>query len=78
MCDILVHDSKSSACLNDEQKSLLATFDHRGANVTLQRSSKRYDNVLQRLRPLSTQRPVCPLFQVVRDRRVVLPVRLPL
>uniref|UniRef100_A0A3Q3EPK7 Si:ch1073-416j23.1 n=1 Tax=Kryptolebias marmoratus TaxID=37003 RepID=A0A3Q3EPK7_KRYMA len=35
ICDILVHDSKSSACLNDEQKSLLATFDHRGANVTL-------------------------------------------
>ncbi|XP_024858810.1 rac GTPase-activating protein 1 [Kryptolebias marmoratus] len=41
ICDILVHDSKSSACLNDEQKSLLATFDHRGANVTLHRSSKR-------------------------------------
>ncbi|XP_019115359.1 rac GTPase-activating protein 1 isoform X3 [Larimichthys crocea] len=41
MCDILVHDSKSSACLNDEQKSLLATFEHKGANVTLHRSSKR-------------------------------------
>nr|XP_046232864.1 rac GTPase-activating protein 1 isoform X2 [Scatophagus argus] len=41
MCDILVHDSKSSACLNDEQKSLLAAFDHRGANVTVQRSSRR-------------------------------------
>ncbi|KAF6725286.1 Rac GTPase-activating protein 1 [Oryzias melastigma] len=41
MCDILVHDSKSSSCLNDEQKSLLATFDRRGANTTLQRSSKR-------------------------------------
>ncbi|KAM3592344.1 uncharacterized protein V6R79_016968 [Siganus canaliculatus] len=41
MCDILVHDTKSSACLNDEQKSLIATFDHRGGNVTLQRSSKR-------------------------------------
>ncbi|XP_061887822.1 rac GTPase-activating protein 1 isoform X2 [Entelurus aequoreus] len=41
MCDILVHDSKSSACLNEEQKSLLATFDHKGPNVTLQRSSKR-------------------------------------
>ncbi|XP_041818926.1 rac GTPase-activating protein 1 [Chelmon rostratus] len=40
MCDILVHDSKSSACLNDEQKSLLATFEHKGANVTLHRSSK--------------------------------------
>ncbi|XP_039990236.1 rac GTPase-activating protein 1 isoform X3 [Xiphias gladius] len=41
MCDILVHDSKSSACLNDEQKSLLATFEHKGGNVTLHRSSKR-------------------------------------
>ncbi|CAL8320554.1 unnamed protein product [Merluccius merluccius] len=41
MCDILVHDSKSSACLNDEQKSLLATFDHKGPNVTLLRSGKR-------------------------------------
>ncbi|XP_037533602.1 rac GTPase-activating protein 1 [Nematolebias whitei] len=41
MCDILVQDSKSSACLNDEQKSLLATFDHRGANMTLHKSSKR-------------------------------------
>ncbi|XP_070846753.1 rac GTPase-activating protein 1 [Chaetodon trifascialis] len=40
MCDILVHDSKSSACLNDEQKSLLATFEHKGGNVTLHRSSK--------------------------------------
>ncbi|TWW82334.1 Rac GTPase-activating protein 1 [Takifugu flavidus] len=41
MCDILVHDSKSSACLNDEQKSLLAAFEQRGANVTMHRSSKR-------------------------------------
>ncbi|KAM3862367.1 rac GTPase-activating protein 1 [Diretmus argenteus] len=41
MCDILVHDSKSSACLNDEQKSLLANFDHKGANLTLHKSSKR-------------------------------------
>ncbi|XP_040885333.1 rac GTPase-activating protein 1 [Toxotes jaculatrix] len=40
MCDILVHDSKSSACLNEEQKSLLATFEHKGGNVTLHRSSK--------------------------------------
>ncbi|XP_061749274.1 rac GTPase-activating protein 1-like [Nerophis ophidion] len=41
MCDILVHDSRSSACLNEEQRSLLAAFDHKGPNVTLQRSSKR-------------------------------------
>lgn len=41
MCDILVHDTKSSACLNDEQKSLLATFEHKGGNVTMHKSSKR-------------------------------------
>ncbi|KAM8728938.1 rac GTPase-activating protein 1 isoform 1-T1 [Acanthopagrus schlegelii] len=41
MCDILVHDSKSSACLNDEQKSLMATFEPKGTNLTLHRSSKR-------------------------------------
>ena len=43
MCDILVHDGKSSACLNDEQKSLLATFDHKGkgSNITQLRSGKR-------------------------------------
>ncbi|XP_051928327.1 LOW QUALITY PROTEIN: rac GTPase-activating protein 1, partial [Hippocampus zosterae] len=41
MCDILVQDSKASACLNEEQKSLLATFDHKGANKTAHRSSKR-------------------------------------
>nr|XP_020460189.1 rac GTPase-activating protein 1-like [Monopterus albus] len=41
MCDILVHDSKSNACLNDEQKSLLATFEYKGGNVTQHKSSKR-------------------------------------
>ncbi|XP_049615803.1 rac GTPase-activating protein 1 isoform X2 [Syngnathus scovelli] len=41
MCDILVNDSKSSACLNEEQKSLLAAFEHKGANRTRQRGSKR-------------------------------------
>ncbi|KAM6897540.1 rac GTPase-activating protein 1 [Xenentodon cancila] len=41
MCDILVHDSKSNACLNAEQKSLLATFEHKAASATLHRSSKR-------------------------------------
>ncbi|KAM4715871.1 rac GTPase-activating protein 1 [Anableps anableps] len=46
MCDILVQDSKSSACLNDEQKSLLATFDHRGANTMLHRSTKRRLSVI--------------------------------
>ncbi|XP_035988014.1 rac GTPase-activating protein 1 isoform X2 [Fundulus heteroclitus] len=41
MCDIVVQDRKSSACLNDEQKSLLATLEHRGGNTTLHRNSKR-------------------------------------
>lgn len=41
MCDILVQDSRSSACLNEEQKSLLAAFEQRGASVSTQRSSKR-------------------------------------
>lgn len=41
MCDILVHDTKTSACLNDEQKTLLATFEHKGGNLTMHRSSKR-------------------------------------
>ncbi|KAJ8012860.1 hypothetical protein DPEC_G00047260 [Dallia pectoralis] len=40
MCDILVHDSKSNACLNDEQRSMLANFNHRGANVTLHKSKR--------------------------------------
>ncbi|XP_041662277.1 rac GTPase-activating protein 1 isoform X2 [Cheilinus undulatus] len=41
MFDILVHDSKSSAALNEEQKSLLAMFEHKGGNTTLHRSTKR-------------------------------------
>ncbi|XP_068610543.1 rac GTPase-activating protein 1 [Brachionichthys hirsutus] len=40
MCDILVHDSKSSAGLNDEQRSLLATFEHKGGNATLHKSKR--------------------------------------
>lgn len=50
MCDILVHDTKTSACLNDEQKSLLATFEHKGGNVTMHRSSKRSETVAQHWR----------------------------
>lgn len=41
MCDILVQDSKSSSCLNDEQKSLLATFEHKTQNSTVLRPNKR-------------------------------------
>uniref|UniRef100_A0A3Q1IKB9 Uncharacterized protein n=1 Tax=Anabas testudineus TaxID=64144 RepID=A0A3Q1IKB9_ANATE len=41
MCDILIHDSKSSTCLNEEQKTLLAAFDHKGGNVTMHKSSRR-------------------------------------
>ncbi|KAJ8392660.1 hypothetical protein AAFF_G00073340 [Aldrovandia affinis] len=40
MCDILVHDIKSSTCLNDEQRSMLANFNHRGANVTQHKSRR--------------------------------------
>uniref|UniRef100_A0AAV2KZJ9 Phorbol-ester/DAG-type domain-containing protein n=1 Tax=Knipowitschia caucasica TaxID=637954 RepID=A0AAV2KZJ9_KNICA len=41
MCDILVQDSKSSSYLNDEQKCLLATFEHKNQNGTLHRTGKR-------------------------------------
>ncbi|XP_066542907.1 rac GTPase-activating protein 1 isoform X2 [Hoplias malabaricus] len=40
MSDILVNDSKSNACLNEEQKSVLANFNYRGANVTQRRSRR--------------------------------------
>ncbi|XP_062313329.1 rac GTPase-activating protein 1 isoform X1 [Osmerus eperlanus] len=40
MCDILVHDSKSSACLNDEQRSMLANFNPRAANVKMHKSKR--------------------------------------
>ncbi|XP_036395893.1 rac GTPase-activating protein 1 [Megalops cyprinoides] len=40
ICDILANDTKSSACLNDEQRSMLATFNHRGANITLHKSKR--------------------------------------
>lgn len=54
MCDILVHDSKSSACLNDEQKSLLAAFEQKGTNVTQYRTSKRYNNITDDVRDTPT------------------------
>ncbi|XP_055011495.1 rac GTPase-activating protein 1 [Boleophthalmus pectinirostris] len=41
MCDILVQDSKSSSCLNEEQKSLLATFEHKNQASTIHKASKR-------------------------------------
>ena len=41
ICDILVNDSKSSACLNDEQRSMLANFNHKGLDVP-QQKGKRY------------------------------------
>ncbi|XP_035248842.1 rac GTPase-activating protein 1 [Anguilla anguilla] len=40
ICDILVHDTKSSACLNDEQRSMLANFNHRGGNATQHKSRR--------------------------------------
>lgn len=75
MCDILVQDSRSSAYLNDEQKSLLAAFDQRGANGSTQRSGKRYTPARARpgpdappaLQPLDSA--FSPLLrQVVCDR----------
>ncbi|XP_055071428.2 rac GTPase-activating protein 1 [Misgurnus anguillicaudatus] len=40
ICDVLVHDSKSSACLNDEQRSMLTSISHRGAIVPQHRGKR--------------------------------------
>ncbi|KAJ8350251.1 hypothetical protein SKAU_G00253810 [Synaphobranchus kaupii] len=40
MCDILVHDTMSSACLNDEQRSMLANFNHKGGNARRHKSKR--------------------------------------
>ncbi|XP_023677654.2 rac GTPase-activating protein 1 isoform X1 [Paramormyrops kingsleyae] len=40
ICEILVNDSKSSACLNDEQRSVLANINHRGAQLPLQKTKR--------------------------------------
>ncbi|XP_031443430.1 rac GTPase-activating protein 1 isoform X2 [Clupea harengus] len=40
ICDILVNDSKSSACLNDEQRSMLANFNHKGLDVPQQKGKR--------------------------------------
>lgn len=48
ICDVLVHDSKSNACLNDEQRSMLTSFSHKGASVP-QHRGKRYLSVQQAL-----------------------------
>ncbi|XP_051761057.1 rac GTPase-activating protein 1 isoform X1 [Ctenopharyngodon idella] len=40
ICDVLVHDSKSSACLNDEQRSMLTSFSHKGASVPQHRGRR--------------------------------------
>ncbi|KTF79761.1 hypothetical protein cypCar_00027317 [Cyprinus carpio] len=48
ICDVLVHDSKSSACLNDEQRSVLTSFSHKGASVP-QHRGKQYLNLQQAL-----------------------------
>ncbi len=45
ICDVLVHDSKSSACLNEEQRSVLTSFSHKGASVP-QHRGKRYLSAL--------------------------------
>ncbi|KAM9487000.1 rac GTPase-activating protein 1 isoform 2-T2 [Clarias gariepinus] len=40
MTEILAQDSKSNACLNEEQRSMLANFHHRGANITQHRGKR--------------------------------------
>ncbi|XP_062862294.1 rac GTPase-activating protein 1 [Trichomycterus rosablanca] len=40
MTDILAHDGKSNVGLNDEQRSILASFHHRGANITQHRRQR--------------------------------------
>ncbi|XDV30707.1 hypothetical protein PO909_033559 [Leuciscus waleckii] len=40
ICDVLVHDSKSSACLNEEQRSMLTSFSHKGASVPQHRGRR--------------------------------------
>ncbi|XP_076857298.1 rac GTPase-activating protein 1 [Brachyhypopomus gauderio] len=40
MSDILVHDGRPSACLNEQQRSVLASLRHRGAVVTQRRSRR--------------------------------------
>ncbi|MCI4378808.1 hypothetical protein PGIGA_G00220460 [Pangasianodon gigas] len=40
MTEILAQDSKSNACLNEEQRNMLASFHPRGANVTQHRGKR--------------------------------------
>ncbi|TTA69391.1 Rac GTPase-activating protein 1 [Bagarius yarrelli] len=40
MTEILAQDGKSNPCLNEEQRSMLASFHHRGANITQQRGRR--------------------------------------
>ncbi|KAA0715908.1 Rac GTPase-activating protein 1 [Triplophysa tibetana] len=40
ICDVLVHDSKSSACLNDEQRLMLTSFSHKGTSVPQTRGKR--------------------------------------
>ncbi|XP_060733117.1 rac GTPase-activating protein 1 [Tachysurus vachellii] len=40
MTEILAQDTKSNACLNEEQRNMLASFHHRGANITQQRGKR--------------------------------------
>ncbi|XP_053483831.1 rac GTPase-activating protein 1 [Ictalurus furcatus] len=40
MTEILAQDSKSHACLNEEQRNMLASFHHQGANITQHRGKR--------------------------------------
>ncbi|KAG7330746.1 hypothetical protein KOW79_004715 [Hemibagrus wyckioides] len=40
MTEILAQDGKTNACLNEEQRNMLASFHHRGANITQHRGKR--------------------------------------
>ncbi|KAL2081030.1 hypothetical protein ACEWY4_022883 [Coilia grayii] len=40
ICDILISDSKTTACLSDEQRSMLADFNHKGLIVPQQKERR--------------------------------------
>lgn len=72
ICDVLVHDSKSSACLNDEQRSMLTSFSHKGASVPQHRGKRYLDElyiaVFAGVSPVhKAVSHLVSLYQVIRD-----------
>ncbi|KAK3543872.1 hypothetical protein QTP70_030036 [Hemibagrus guttatus] len=62
MTEILAQDGRTNACLNEEQRNMLASFHHRGANIT-QHRGKRGFLVREHLATFN--------LTVVCDRRVI-------